>query len=159
MRHVMPAEWIVRKLDDDLRHRLDVVLAPLSDLGPADPRRGTADAAVFALARSLERFCEVAKPHSSSHHPPHEAVARLRAALNSAVSAARNIDPSTYGRRAPFHNFDRSKSEAIYGCVLSVFSHYASVVDAIRTIDPSIDEPLLAGLVNLQQPFDPRPMA
>lgn len=159
MRHVMTAEWMVRKLDDDLRRRLDVVLAPLADLGSGDPRRESADGALVSLARSLERLCEAAKPHSGTPHPPHDPVARVRAALNNAVSASRGVDASSFGRRAPFHNFDRSKSEPVYGCMLSVLSHYDRLVEAVRTIDNSIDEPLHAHLVTLQKPLDPRPMA
>jgi hypothetical protein len=79
--------------------------------------------------------------------------------VNHAVSCLNSLDPSLFGRRCPFHTFERSKSEPVYGATVAVLSHLRDLTALVRTIDPDIDGRLLDGLVTLQEPLRREPMA
>jgi hypothetical protein len=69
------------------------------------------------------------------------------------VSCLSSLDAALFGRRCPFHTFERSKSEPVYGATVAVLSHLRDLTNIVRTIDPDIDGRLLDNLVNLQTPL------
>jgi hypothetical protein len=154
MRHIPTIGWMCEKLDGDLRRRIEKLCAPLeSQMTPE------AESELRALCRALDRVADTAKHIRSNGHGPNEVLQKVRWSMNHAVSCMRLVDTATFGRRAPFHHFEKSKSEALYGALLVVIVHTDRLTRVVRTIDPGIDERLCEGLVHLTQPLREQPIA
>jgi hypothetical protein len=155
MRHVPPAGWMVSKIDTDVRKRIAKLTAVYANLASADPRHATIETELRALCKSIERLSDSAKP-SRHNGAPADLPSRIEALLTQAVASLRSLEPTPFGRRNPFHAFDRSKAEPVYAALLAVICHAERVEQFVRTVDPGIDERLLEGLVVLQNPLDER---
>ena len=154
MRHVPAIGWMCDKLDGDIRRRLEKLCASIK----AHPTP-EADTELRALCRALDRLADFAKHVRNNGHGPNDALHKTRWSLNHALSCMRLVDAATFGRREPFHHFDRSKSEPLYAHFLVVLDHVSRVTIAVRPIDPSIDERLLEGVVRLTEPLREQPIA
>jgi hypothetical protein len=144
MRHVPTAEWMARKVDNDLRRRIEKLKASFSNLSSGDPRYPGVDNAFRGLCKALERLCEAAKArHNGTNHHNSDVHSRLETLLANSVAALRALEPTAFGRRYPYHFFDKSKAEPVYGALLAVIDHAEKVLTLVRTIDPDIDERLL----------------
>jgi hypothetical protein len=161
MRHVPPIDWISHKLDSDIRHRIDILWAPISTLPQADPRYPAIERAFRSLCRALDHLADVAK-HIRNSHAPHELALHIPWALNHAASCLRTVDSHTFGHRFPVQTHERSKAEPLYAALLVVLQDLDRITPLVREIDPNVDEHLFAGLVKLDPPVDDRfraPMA
>lgn len=158
MRHVPPLPWIVEKLDQDIRRRLEKLLAPWAGVPASDPRHAPIELELRATCRAIDRVADIVR-RGRSGHPPNELTARLRWALDHAVHNLNATDASTFGRRFPFQTLERSYAEPLWGAVLSVIQHVQNLVPLIREVDPDIDERLYEGLVNLVEPLRREPIA
>ena len=154
MRHVPTPEWMARKIETDLRRRVEILMPVFVSLPGADPRHAQFEADLRALCRSLERLADAAKP--TARQNGHDLPQRIDALLTVAATNVRSLETTPMGRRNPYHSFDRSKAEPLYAALLSVFCHIDRVITLARAIDPGIDERLLEGLVVLQNPVDDR---
>lgn len=152
MRHIPSLDWIVRKLEGDVRKRMDLLLDVLRTLPNDDPRHADLEGPLRAFCRSLDRLAEAAR-HGRTNHAPNEISAHLRWSLEHAVANLRGLDAETFGRREPFHHFDRSRSEPLYGAFLAVLCALERTFDTARPIDPFLDERLYAHLVQLDPPM------
>lgn len=159
MRHIPLLSWMIQKLDVDVRRRFDALFPPFSSLDPADPRRAGLETELRGFCRSLDRVAEVAKRSRGQSHPPSELGARIHWALNHAVGNLNAVDPDTFGKRLPFHTFERSNAEPLNAAVLGVIYHLHRLQDLVRPIDPTIDERIYADLVTLTEPLRPEPIA
>lgn len=158
MRHVPSLEWLVRKVDGDVRQRVEKLYVSIATMHHDDPRRPAVEESARALCRALDRLGETAR-HLRTNHPPNDLGDRLVWSVNHAVSCLNSLDPSLFGRRCPFHTFERSKSEPVYGATVAVLSHLRDLTSLVRTIDPDIDGRLLDGLVTLHEPLRREPIA
>ena len=158
MRHVPTLEWIRQKLDHDVRHKLEKLLVPWSDLPASDQRHAAIDTELRAVCRALDRVADVAWRNHRGH-APNELAGKVRWSLDHAVQNLAVADAETFGRRYPFHTFERSNAEPLWGSMLSVLDHLQRVVPLIREIEPQIDERIYEGLVNLVEPLRGEPMA
>jgi hypothetical protein len=158
MRHVPSLEWFVRKLDHDLRHRIETLYPPVAALPHDDARRAAIDEIARALCRAIDRLAETAK-HSRLTQPPNDLGERLTWSLNHAIASLNSLDPSLFGRRCPFHTFERSRTEPVYSGMAAVLWHVRTLTAIVRTIDPDLDARLLDGLVTLEVPLRREPMA
>jgi hypothetical protein len=146
---------MVRKLDDDLRKRIEKLIAVYSGLPVADPHHGTIDSELRGVSKAIDRLIDAVKP-SRHNGNGGDIASRLSSQLSQAVSSLRSLESTPFGRRNPFHMFDRSKAEPVYAALLTVMNHVERVVSLVRAIDPGLDERLLEGLVVLQNPIDER---
>src|SRR6266540_5339738 len=158
MRHVPSLEWLVRKLDHDLRRRIDTLYPPFAALPHDDARRATVEEVLRALCRALDRLADTAK-HARMVQPPSDLGERLSWSMGHAVSSLNSLDPSLFGRRCPFHTFERSRSEPLYGAMVAVIWHVQRLTKAVRAIDPDVDGRLLEDLVKLEQPLRSDPLS
>jgi hypothetical protein len=158
MRHIPEIDWLVAKLDQDMRQRIEKLWVPYSDLASNDPRHGPIETELRALARCLERIVEIAGRKRVSH-PPSDLFTRLQSALSQAVSAISALDRTTFGKRLPFHTFERSNAEPLWATVLSSINHLQRVVPMVREVEPEIDERLYENLVQLREPMRRDPIA
>jgi len=154
MRHIPAAGWMSEKLDGDVRRRIDTLCASLESKMNAE-----ADGALRALCRALERLADAAKHVRNNGHGPNDAVQKVRWSINHALSCVRLIDNATYGRRAPFHHFEKSKSETVYAAFLVVLDAVDRLTRVVRTIDPDLDDKMNEGLVQLTEPLRTQPIA
>jgi len=154
MRHIPPIGWISEKLDGDLRRRVEKLCAAIE--GRMTPE---AENELRALCRALDRVADAAKHIRSNSHGPNEVLQKVRWSMNHAVSCVRLVDAAAFGRRGPFHLFEKSKAEPLYGAVLIVIDHIHRLTDVLRAIEPAIDEDLLEGLVRLNEPLREQPIA
>ena len=154
MRHIPSLAWLCEKLDGDMRRRIDRISASVE--GHVTPE---IEEELRALSRALDRLADAAKHIRNNGHGPNEPLPKLRWSLNHALTCLRLADAATFARRAPFHTFERSKSEAIYGAFLVVIDHLGRVLDVVRPIDPGIDERLYEGLVKFEEPMREQPIA
>ena len=152
MRHVPTAEWMARKVESDVRTRLEKLLSSYADLPPADPRHPALEAEFRGLCRALERLIDCAKPGTRHNGHSNDLAAKIEMLLSHAVTALHSLEPTAFGRRNPYHLFERSKSEIVYGVFLAVLTHVDRIITLVRTVDPAIDERLLEGLAVLQTP-------
>ena len=83
----------------------------------------------------------------------------MRWSLEHAIQNLQGADAETFGRRFPFHTFERSNAEPLWGAMLSVLQHVHNLVPLIREIEPDIDERMYEGLVNLIEPMRREPLA
>jgi len=156
MRHIPALPWIAQKLDHDLRRRIEL----LWNVYANHPHDAAMEKEFRGLCRCIDRVADVAKrTRGNQHHPPTEIGQRLRWSLNHAVSVLNSVETETFGRRFPFHTFERSNGEPLWAAMLSVIEHVHRLTALARPLDPAIDEQLYEGLVTLQTPLDPRPLA
>ena len=135
MRHVPAIEWIIDKLDRDLRRRISILSS--STMNEA------IDAELKVLCRAIDRLGDAAKHGRAATQPPAEIGARIDFAVTHAVSCLRSLDPTLFGRRYPFQTFERSKAEFILGALLVVIDRVHRVTELVRSADPTVDERLL----------------
>ena len=154
MRHIPSLTWLCDKLDGDLRRRIEKLCAALDSHMTAE-----ADHEVRGLCRALDRLADASKHIRNNGHGPNEALHKVRWSLNHALSCLRLVDAATFSRRAPFHHFEKSKSELVYAAFLVVIDHVYRLMTVVRTIDPGIDDSLNEGLVQLQEPLREQPIA
>ena len=160
MRHVPPISWIAQKLDGDLRRRIDTLLGVYTRTPPGDPHHAPMEQELRAICRSIDRVGEIARRGRANHqHPPNELGARLSWAISHTVTNLNAADAETFGRRLPFHTFERSSAEPLWAATLSVIDHVRRLTELARELDRGIDERLYEGLATLQPPLDPRPIA
>jgi hypothetical protein len=134
MRHVPTIEWIVDKLDHDLRRRINVLAT--------SPTNDGIDAELKSLGRAIDRLADTAKHSRTPAQAPAELAARLDSAITHAISCLNSLDPNLFGRRYPFQTLERSKAEMIYGALLVVIDHAHRVTELVRSVDRSVDERL-----------------
>jgi hypothetical protein len=149
MRHVPPIEWLIEKLDGDVRRRIEKLTA--SALGSVSNE--PIDSELRALCRCIDRLADAAKYTRGSNHAPAEIAARIDFAITHAVSCLGSLDATLFGRRYPYQTLERSKAEPLYGAFLVVIEHVHRLTTLIRSVDTRIDERLLEGLVTLQEPL------
>jgi hypothetical protein len=159
MRHIPSASWIAQKLDGDIRARVEKLWVPYSDLPANDPRHAPLEAEFRALCRSLDRVNDVARRHRGNGHPPNDLGSRLGWSISHAVTSVQASDPATFGRRLPFHTFERSNAEPLWAAMLAVIQHVHRLIELVREIDDGIDERIYEGLVQLREPLRREPIA
>lgn len=159
MRHIPALTDIVRKLDVDLRRRIEKLWLPYSDLPASDPRHPALEAEFRALCRSIDRVGAIARHHRGNPHPPNELGSRIGWTISQTVGSLTAADADTFGKRFPFQTFERSNGEPLWAAMLSVISHVQKLVPMVREIEPDIDEQLYDGLVQLTEPMRRDPIA
>ncbi len=155
MRHVPSPEWMARKIETDLRTRVQTLMPVFVSLPGSDPRHAPFEADLRALCKSLERLVDATKP-TARQNGHQDLPARIDTLLTVAAANIHSLETTPHGRRFPYHSFDRSKAEPLYAALLSVFCRIDRVITLARAIDPGIDERLQEGLVVLQNPVDER---
>jgi hypothetical protein len=158
MRHVPSAEWMLWKLDVDVRRRMEKLFAPFAALPNDDPHCGPLEAEWRALCRATDRFAETVR-HSRPGQGPQELGNRVFWSLSQAVSALHALDGNLFGRRYPFQTFERSKGETIYAALLVIVDHLGRITPLTRVVDPDIDARLYENLVHLEEPMREAAMA
>jgi len=160
MRHIPPVSWMIQKLDGDLRRRIDLLWGAWAKVAADDPVHAGYEKELRALTRSLDRVATVARrSHANHQHPPVELGAKLHWSVNHTMSTLNAVDAETFGRRFPFHTFERSNGEPLWAAMLAVIEHVHRLTELARTVDRGIDERMYEGLVTLESPLNPRPMA
>jgi hypothetical protein len=154
MRHVPALAWIVRKVDVDLRRRIELLYEPYRALAVDDPRHAPFEHELRLLCRAIERLGEAAKHLRHNGQPPNDLGNKLGWLLNHTVQSLNAVDPNLFGRRYPVQTHERSKAEPVYGALLSVMQHVDRLLDLARPLDPGLDERLLQGLVVLEHPVN-----
>ncbi len=157
MRHVPSIDWMLQKLEGDTRNRVGLMLDVFYASSGDDPNHAALDGALRGLCRTIDRLADAAR-HGRNNHAPNEIGAHLRWSLEHAAANLRGLDGETFGRRAPFHHFERSRSEPVYGALLSVLAAIDRALAVARAVDASLDERLYAHLVQLATPMRVEPM-
>lgn len=159
MRHIPTLSWMSQKLDHDLRRRIEKLWLPYSDLAASDEHHPALEAEFRALCRALERVAIVAVRHRGAMHPPNDLGSKIGWLVSHAVQCLSSAEAETFGRRLPFHTFERSNAEPLWAALLAVIQHVQKLVDLTREIDHDIDERMYEGLVSLHEPLRREPMA
>ena len=160
MRHIPSMEWITKKVDVDLRRRIEIAASAFETLVGSDPRRTAVEHDFTAVCRSLERLAEVAR-HSrvATPHVGSDVRTRVAESVNFAVAALQSVDGNLVGRRYPFQTLERSKAEPLVGALLVVMNSVNRLLTSLRPVDPGLDERLLDGLITVQEPLRPQAIA
>lgn len=157
MRHVPRLDWIVQKLDVDLRRRIGLLTAPFLSLPQDDLRHLAIENELRGLCRSLDRLTDMVR-HGRPGQAPHDLVPRVIWGLDHAIASLRTLDGEIFDHRYPVHTFERSRAEPTYAALLLVMAHIDRLLPLIRPLDSRIDEHLLEGLVKLERPLPTEPM-
>lgn len=158
MRHVPSAEWLAAKLDGDVRRRLETLWLAASNLEHDDPHFPAVERELRLLCRALDHVAGIARHHRGHPHPPSDLGQHLRWSIDHTLAALRAPD-ETFARRFPFHTGERSNAEPLWGCFLKVLWHINRLTELAREFNPSVDERLLEGLVQLREPLRLEPIA
>lgn len=158
MRHIPSLEWMIRKVDVELRRRIDLVRGSLESAQPDGPGRGRLEESLKSVCHALDLLAESARPSRQHHQQGGDLTHKIEAALTNAVAGLRSLDADLIGRRFPYHSFDRSKAEPLYGTLLVALGRVERSLALAREIDPGVNERLLDGLVVLENPVDERMM-
>jgi hypothetical protein len=159
MRHIPTIPWIIQKLDGDVRHHLEKLWLPYSDLAASDPRHAPIEAQFRALCKCLDRLADIARRHRQHPHPPNDLGTRVSWTINQTIAALQASDAETFGRRFPFQTFERSNAEPLWATMLAVMQHVQRIIELVREIDREIDERIYEGLVQLREPLRREPIA
>jgi hypothetical protein len=155
MRHISPIEVMRQRLDGTMRKRIETLLASCGSARDLpESVRIQMELELRELCRAIDRVCETARSSRPAGHAPSEISARIGHALQNAVASLNAVDGELYGRRYPFQTLERSRAEPLSGSMLVLGEHIRRLTRLIRTIDPDIDEKLLAGLVVQASPVD-----
>ena len=154
MRHIPPVDWMVHRVDVDLRRAAEKIQAPFAALPADDPRHAPIEEAFRAFCRAIDRVCEIARHGRGNPHSPPDLGQRIGWALNQATNSLRGMDANLVGRRYPFQTFERSKAEPLYASILVAISCLDRTARLVRELDPDLDEHLLEGLVTLEHPLN-----
>jgi hypothetical protein len=156
MRHIPPLEYLVFKIDVDYRRRVEVLIEALAGQHPPTDASSAAEAELTALARSLERLCELIKPRGNSPHPHHieSPAERVRNGMNNATRALLSLPPESFTLRAPENQFEKSQGEHVVGAFLVVTDHVKRVTEAITALAPGVWEALLEPPVRREMPVN-----
>lgn len=156
MRHIPGVEWMVTKIDVDVRKRIGKLLDPFLSLRSDDPRSAAIEGEFRNLCKALDRLADVARHSRHGNGQQSDVAHRVETALEHAVAGLRSLDGNLIGRRFPFQTFERSKAEPLYAALLVVLQVVDRIVPLARDIDRGLDERLMDGLVVLQNPVDER---
>lgn len=159
MRHIPSLAWIIQKVDGDVRRRIEKLWTAFADVPFSHPGHAELELEFRALCRNLERIADTARNHHGHPHPPNELGTRVSWTVNDVVAALRSVDAETFGRRFPFHTAERSNSEPLWAAVLATIQQIHQLVELVRVADPTIDEQMYEGLVQLQEPLRREPIA
>ena len=154
MRHIPPVDWMVHRVDVDIRHAAEKLWAPFAALPGDDPRHASLEEAFRAFCRAIDRVSEVARHGRANVHPPSDLSQRMGWGLNQAATSLKALDPNLVGRRYPFQTFERSKAEPLLASILVAIRTLDRITCLVRAIDPDLDERLLEGLVTLEHPVN-----
>src|SRR5438045_8834009 len=116
MRHVPSLEWIIGKLEGDVRRRVDIVIDLFHSLHHDDVRRADLEGPLRALCRAIERVADAIR-HTRNNHAPQETAAHIIWSIEHTAATLRTLDAELFGRRYPFQTSERSKRDAIYGAL------------------------------------------
>jgi hypothetical protein len=158
MRHLPTLEWIIAKLEADVRQRVEILLVVHQMLHHDDARRADLEGPLRSLCRAIERLGDVIR-HARANHAPSEVGAHIVWSIEHTAATLRTHDADLFGRRFPFHTGERSKTEALYGALLVVLAALDRAIIVGRAIEPGIDEKLYAHLVKLDPPMRSDAMA
>ncbi len=134
MRHVPPLEVLLRRVDDMLRRGIDEALASARSADQDTIR--DVDVQLKRASLCLARVAELARHHrgvTAAHPEPRPIIE----ALEGAVSSLRNADKNLR-RRTPFHHFERSRGEMLYGSLLSAEQCVAKAIQRLSVADGEI---------------------
>ena len=155
MRHIPSLDWMIRKIDVDARRRISLAHGAVESANSDHPSRGRLEESLRSVCRAIDLVAETAR-HSRHPHQGGDLGHRIEAALANVGASLRSLDADLIGRRFPYHSFDRSKAEPLYGALLVALAHVERALTIAREIDPGLDERLLEGLVVLGNPVDER---
>jgi hypothetical protein len=154
MRHIPALAWIVKKLDVELRRRIELAYESYRSLSYDDPRHAPMEHELRLICRAIERLGEAAKHLRHNGQAPNDLLNKIGWMINHTVQSLNTVDANLFGRRFPVQTHERSKGEPVYGALLAVMHHVERLVILARAIDPGLDEKLLQGLVVLEHPVD-----
>jgi hypothetical protein len=123
MRHIPPLDWMIRKVDVELRETIHKLATAVS---ATDPRYSTIDSELRAVGGAIDRLADVSKATRYTSNAS-DLAARLDAALTHAVGCLRALESTPFGKRYPFHTGERSKSEPVYSSLLALMYHVERV--------------------------------
>ena len=146
MRHVPPLDDIIERIDGKIRVRLTTIASIAERIGDENH---PLQRMVKSACRQVCHIAEVARHRTHGHANGNGSLTQsVNHSLTVALEALRAVDRSVYGRRMPFHRFERSECEEIYAAVVAVSSiieeaipvaleHDASAWDTFFTAESS----------------------
>jgi len=158
MRHLPAIDSLTRKLDSDVRGRMNELHASFAALQNDHPRRAAIEEQLRCLCRAFDRLADAAR-HGRGNHVPAAIGERLQWSLQHAITELNSVDPNLFGRRYPVQTHERSKAEPIVGSFVAMLCQLEKLTALVREADPAIDERLLTGLVVLDPPLRREPIA
>src|SRR5512141_1027518 len=91
MRHIPAVEWMIRKIDVELRQRLAILTAPLLAMPVDDPRRAPIEAELLLICKAADRVASAARASAKQTLQPPDLLGRTGAALSQAVTCLRTL--------------------------------------------------------------------
>lgn len=155
MRHVPPRDWIVNKLDYDLREKIEVCWSCAHDTGSIDPDTlARIDERFAALARWLQRIVALSQNKGGSASKENDLHTRLTHSVYEAVSALSGLDQNSFRRRTPYHQFQLNRAEMIWQALLAALAVQHEIAEDLSAVDSDLAMKLLAP----HSPPEPQPV-
>ena len=140
MRHIPPLQLIIQKLDSEVRTRIEILYSSSFESAAAldSATVNQLETRFRQICRWLERLGELARGKRPHLNHDFNLRSRVRSALGFAIESLRGFDATQFRRRQPFHYFERSRAECIYGAFLMVSGELDRLTVLATAIDPDL---------------------
>src|SRR5215470_11338718 len=81
MRHIPPVDWMIHRVDVEIRRVAEKLWTSFAALAPED---ASIEEAFRSFCRAIDRICDVARHSRGNNHPPPELGQRIGWGLNQA---------------------------------------------------------------------------
>lgn len=140
MRHVPEVDFLLERLNGDLRWRVDTLWNAALSRGGALP--SPIEQEFRCVIRWLDRIADVVR-HHRANGPENDLRSRLDRAVQNATQALSHVDRNLFRRRSPFHLFERSRGEQAFAAFLAAYRATERLVPLVAELDPDISLKLI----------------
>lgn len=138
LRHVPQLHRLIRWIDETLRREgLAAASVLFEGLDVPSDVRERAHSFATSACHWLDRTAELAHTRRAGLTPLAD-IAAMQQAFSCATDALRSQDEEKFRRKATPDNFDRSRSEQMYGALLVAGCKIRELVDLAASVDPDL---------------------
>lgn len=140
MRHIPSLQLLIDKLDREVRGRIETLYASCFESATAldSATVNQLETRFRQICRWLERLGEQARGRRPHLNHDLNLRSRVRSTLGFAIESLSALEATQFRRRQPFHCFERSRAECIYGAFMVMNCELDRLTVLATAIDPDL---------------------